>query len=168
MNYELDKLNEKIKLIEKLEIAPVDEKTWHEICLTPARHERDLILAIAKATFPLGENFTLHTNEVKFTLNGFNVELPTCVMTGVKVDLRWFKPLYGEPPKEYRRHENMRKYFELLDSGDCTWYDLACCRCNDINIRSSKFRIFLWWFGKAKWRKVDRNKWEDMFRHEDN
>lgn len=167
MNQEMKELQEKINLIETLEIAPVDEKTWHKICLTPARYDTDLILAIAKATFPQGKNFRRYPNEIKFTLNGFNIELPTSAITGIKIDLSWFKPNYGEPPKEYRRFKNMRKYFELLDSNNYTWYDLACCRCNSNQIKENKFKLFMWWFCKVKWHKVDRQKWEDMFKHED-
>lgn len=167
INNEIEKLEKQRSLIENLEIKAVDEKTWHEICLTPARDQRELIRAIAKATFPQGENFKVRANEVVFTLNGFTIELPTCATKGIKIDLRWFKPSYKEPPKEYRRFNNMRKYFDLLDNGNYTWYDLACCRCNSNQIKENKFKLFMWWFCKAKWHKVDRQKWEDMFKHED-
>lgn len=167
MNRELSNLKEKINLIENLEIAPVDEETWHKICLTPVRYEGDLLLEIAKATFPQGENFEIYPNEVIFTLNGFNIKLPTCAYTGIEIDLSWFKPNYKEEPKEYRRYNKMRRYFELLDSGDYTWYELASSRYTFQPHQYTKTRLFVWWFAKGKWRKVDRNKWEERFKTED-
>lgn len=170
----LEKIDKRIKdlqdqrdLIEGLEIGPVDEKTWREICLTPARSDSELMIAIAKATFPEGEHFTNNGNLIIFTLNGFSVEVPTYSTTGITIGLGWYKPSYKEPPNEYRRFKSMRKYFELLDSGVYTWYDLACCRCNSTYISENKLRLFIWWFSKYKWRKIDRKKWDDMFEHED-
>lgn len=167
MNKELDNLKEKINLIENLEIAPVDEETWHKICLTPARYDADFLLEIAKATFPDGENFTKYSNEVIFTLNGFKVKVPTCAYNGVEIDLSWFKPDYKKEPTEYRRFDKMRRYFELLDSGNYTWYELASCRYTLHPSQYTKTRLFIWWFTKGKWHKVDRAKWEERFKIED-
>ena len=102
LNCELEQLNKNIKLIENLKIESVDEKTWHEICLTPARYKKDLIIEIAKKTFPNGENFEKCANYIYFTLNGFDIKIPICAERGIIIDLKWFKPMYGEPPKEYR------------------------------------------------------------------
>ncbi|MBQ8998708.1 MAG: hypothetical protein IJ086_08505 [Clostridium sp.] len=167
MNKELNDLKGKINLIENLEVAPVDEETWHKICLTPARYEDDLLLAIAKATFPQGKNFIRYSNEVIFTLNGFTIKLYTCAYTGIEIDLNWFKSNYKEEPKEYRRFDKMRRYFELLDSGNYTWYELASSRCTLYPHQYTKTRLFIWWFTQGKWHKVDRSKWEERFRIED-
>ena len=166
INDEIKELERKRELIENLKIAAVDEKTWHEICLTPARYEHELIEEIAKATFPQGKNFEVGVNEVEFTLNGFNIELPTCTYKGIKIDLRWFKPDYKEPPEIVNRYEHMKRYFELLDSKNYTWYDLAKCRCG-CRDEWNKLKMFIWWFREAKWHKVDRSKWEDAFKDED-
>lgn len=162
MDKEIKDLQSKRDLIESLKIEKVDEKTWHEICLTPARHS-DLLLEIAEKTFPQGENFERGTNEITFTLNGFDIELPTSAINGIKiVNIRdWYYPNIPEPVKS-TRYEDMERYFKLLDSGKYTWYDLAYCRnTNRKNI--SKFKLFVWWFCKAKWRNIDRSAWEEQF-----
>ena len=167
MNKELNDLKERINMIESLKIAPVDEKIWHKICLTPARYEDDFLLEIAKATFPQGEDFERYPNEVVFTLNGFNIKLPTSACTGIEIDLSWFNPNYKEEPKEYRNYSRMRRYFELLDSENYTWYELASSKCEFHPNYCTKIKLFVWWFTKGKWEKVDRTEWEERFRLED-
>lgn len=167
----LDKLEEeknlienKIKLISNLNVSGVDEKLWHELCETPFR-ESSLSLVVARELFPLGDNFKRCPNEVEFEMMGFNLSLPTSRSKGIIVDMRWYKPHCLEDFTVRPRYVKMRRYFELLDSGNYSWYDLAKCRCTreDFN----KVQLFLWWFFKAKWRKVDRQKWMEAFDEDD-
>lgn len=159
-------LNQQIDMILKLEVKPVTEDEWHEICLTPARHT-NMMCELAKAIFPNGKDFKRNTNEVTFKLNGFDVSIPTCAIKGVKIDTHWYKHEYAENVEIKSEFINMRKYFNLIDSKNYTWYDLALCRCNHRKTKSSKLKLFIWWFTKAKWHKVDRENWEVLFEKED-
>ena len=159
-----DKLNRQIDMIEKLlKIEPVTEDVWHELCNTPARHN-DILLDIAEATFTEGEDFERCPNEVVFTMNGFNVSVPTSAITGITIDMKWYRPILLEDFKPLNQHKKMRRYFELLDSGHASWYELAQSRCR---INFNKFQLFRWWFLKGKWHKVNREEWEKIFDEED-
>ena len=95
-------------------------------------------------------------------LNGFEITLPTYARNGIEIDLTWFDIFYKVPPKMDNQYEDMRRYFKLLDNREYDWYELAKCRCLFCD-EWSKFKMFVWWFGKAKWHKVDRCKWEERF-----
>lgn len=157
-------IENKIELINSLNICDIDEKLWHELCETPFR-ESALSLVVARELFPLGDNFKRNPNEIKFEMMGFNLSLPTSRAKGIIVDMSWYKPHYFKEFTVRPRHTKMRRYFELLDSGNYSWYDLAKCRCTreDFN----KIQLFLWWFFKAKWHKVDRQKWMEAFEEDD-
>lgn len=159
-----DKLNRQIDMIEKLlKIEPVTEDVWHELCNTPARYN-DILLDIAEVTFPEGEDFEMCANEVAFKMNGFNISVPTSTIRGITIDMRWYKPFILEDFKPLNQHKKMRRYFELLDSGHASWYELAQSRCR---INFNKFQLFRWWFLKGKWHKVNREEWEKIFDEED-
>lgn len=159
-----NKLNDQIDMVANLEIAPVTEDEWHQLCETPVRYN-DILLDIAKETFPLGEDFVRNANDVSFKMNGFRVSVPTSRTKGVTIDVFWYEEKYLKDFISSNRYSKMREYFELLDSGNYKWYELAKCRNTMYNV--SKFKLFLWWFFKAKWRKVDRDKWEKLFEEED-
>lgn len=160
---DIAKSRNQIYLIENLDIAPVTEDEWHLICKTPIRYD-DVLLEVAKKTFPLGEEFVRNSNDVKFKMNGFNITVPTCNIKGVVIDTYWYDERYLKEFIPSNQHSKMRRYFSLLDGKKCSWYELARCR-NTVDDYST-FKLFFWWFFKAKWRKVDRAKWEKAFKEE--
>lgn len=164
MKNKLNELNKEIKFIEDLKIGKVDEETWHKICLTPIRYDYKILKEIAKATFPEGYNFNCCSNEIEFNINGFLVTVPTTGCRGINIKLDWYSHGKNYEYKPNNRFYKMRKYFELLDSGNYTWYDLAKTRRT---YDTNKVNLFLWWFLKAKWHKVDRERWENAFNNED-
>ena len=160
-----ESIDSKISLLSSFDInGVVDEKMWHDLCETPFR-ESSLSVMVANKIFPLGENFKIRANSVDFEMLGFSISLPTTRDKGVIVDMNWFKPHYLEDFTVRPRYAKMRKYFELLDSGNYSWYDLAKCRCTREEF--NKAQLFLWWFLKGKWHKVDRQKWIEAFEDDD-
>lgn len=158
-----DELNKQIDMIKKLEIKPVTEDEWYKLCETPVRYN-DVLLDIAEVTFPEGEDFEMCANEVAFKMNGFDISVSTSAIRGITIDMRWYKPFILEDFEPLNRYEKMRRYFELLDSGRASWYELAQSRCR---VNFNKFQLFRWWFLKGKWHKVNREKWEKVFDEED-
>lgn len=165
MEQEKDKLEQQIEMIKNLEIKPVTQEEWARLCETLIRHS-NIILDIAKETFPSGYNFAKDSNYVVFHIDKFKVQVPIHRSSVIKIDSKWYKHSYAEYEKPKKHHLKMRRYFDLLDSGKYTWYDLACCR-NNCYEDFGKFKLFIWWFAKAKWRKIDRNKWEKEFAFDD-
>lgn len=158
-----NKLNEQIEMIENLKIEPVTEKVWHELCQTPLRYN-DILLDIAEVTFPEGDYFERHANEVSFEINGFDISIPTSLAEGITIDMKWYKPYILEDFKPQNRYKKMRRYFELIDRGNCKWHELAEVRCN---AKFNKTQLFIWWFLEGKWHKVNRKEWEKRFSEED-
>lgn len=165
LNDEIINLTSQVELIENLKIEPVSSDRWHKICETPLRYT-DTILDIAKCTFPYGKNFSKTANDVIFTVNGFKVYVPIDKTKGIVIDTSWYKKSILNDFRPWTQYGRMRDYFELIDSKDYTWYDLAMCRYNN-NKNKSKKGLFIWWFTKAKWKKVDRELWENAFEIED-
>lgn len=161
-----DKLNKQIAMVEGLKIEPVTQDMWSELCLTPIRYD-DILLDIAEVTFPYGCDFERYPNEVVFDVNGFEVSVPTSAMVGITIDMGWYTPNKFKEFKRSNKYSDMRRYFELLDRGVYNWYDLAMCRCGNVAYRNNKLKLFIWWFTKAKWIKIDRAIWEDRFLVED-
>lgn len=157
-------VTKQIKMIENLKIEPVKEYKWHELCKTPVRYT-DIILEIAKVTFPYGENFTKkNPNEIAFEINGFNITIPTTDVKGIVIDMKWCKPYMLQDFKPQNQYKNMRKYFELIEKGNHNWYELAKCRCN---MNLTRKQLFRWWFLKGKWHIVDKNFWKEKIQLED-
>lgn len=161
---EIDVLQNQLNLIRNLEIKAVDIDTWKAICETPLRNS-EILLDIIEKTFPMGENFRLGSNYVSFEIDGISVQIPTYRSSVIKIDMSWYKKSESKPYIR-NQYEKMREYFNFLDSGNYTWYDLANCRCSH-RVDWSKSRLFVWWYTKAKWRKVDKDKWEERFAIED-
>lgn len=166
MMKERDNLNNQIEKVKNLEIKPVTQDEWLKLCETPIRYS-NIILELAKETFPNGVNFKRTPNEVKFELYGFEVLIPTHQSKVVKIDTHWYSKYYNKEIEVISSYKYMRKYFELLDSGTYNWYDLAYCRCAQRD-EFSKFKLFMWWFIGGKWRKVNRVAWNDLFKKEEN
>lgn len=164
LNKEMYILEKQMDLIKNLKIRAVSINEWREICETPLRSS-DLLIEIAKATFPDGYDFKNKANYVSFKIDDIAIELPTYGRSVIKIDMNWYKKPESKPYIS-NQHEKMRLYFKLLDSGEYTWYDLAKQRRIG-SADCSKFKLFIWWHFKAKFRKVDRAKWEKEFALED-
>lgn len=164
LNNKKDEINNQIKMIENLKIEPVTEDEWHELCKTPVRYS-DMLLKIAEVTFPYGKNFTKkNPNEILFEIDGFNISMSTTSLKGIIVDMKWYRLYLLEDFKPQNRYKNMRKYFELVEQGNHDWYELAKCRCN---AKLSRKQLFMWWFLRGEWHKVDKNFWKEKIQLED-
>lgn len=161
---DIGRLEYRKELIENLEIKNVSIEEWGELCRTPLRYD-DLLVDIAKETFPQGYDFKRDCNYIEFSINDISMKLPTHDSKLLIIDLDWLKD-YHRQPLIKNRYGDMRKYFELIDSGKYTWYDLAMCGCHQRN-KLSKFNLFLWYVFNGRWSKIDRDKWEYEFKLED-
>lgn len=171
----IDEIEEKIcelkhqkKLIENLDIEPITITEWMELCKTPLRYN-DILLELAKATFPNGYDFKRTPNHVCFKIKDIEIRVPTYSSSTINIDMSWYsnKDIVFQKLNISMRYSHMRKYFELLDSGNYTWYDLAKCRCEIAPYRYSKFKLFIWWFTKGRKLEVNREYWEKIFELED-
>lgn len=163
LNIDKDRINNKINLIRNLKIEPVTEDTWKQLCDTPLRYN-DILLDLAKVTFPYGKDFKRNINDISFKMNGFTISVPTCKSSGITIDMEWYNPSKLKDFIPQDRYKKMRRYFELLDDSNSKWYDLAESRCSSNLTRPQLFR---WWILKGKWQKINREKWEKKFKLED-
>ena len=60
---------------------------------------------------------------------------------------------------------NMREYFKTLDSNG-SWIELFNLRFPNHKYYS-KYRKFILWFGKYKWKKTNREEWKKKFKEEE-
>lgn len=87
---EILECKEQIEVVKNIDFnAPVDEDTWHEICLTPLRTS-DLMGKLLKNIFPNAEDIKVGSNYVVFTLYGFKCFLPTSDYYQIEVDTSWY------------------------------------------------------------------------------
>lgn len=87
---EILECKEQIEVVKNIDFnAPVDEDTWHEICLTPLRTS-DLMGKLLKNIFPNAEDIKVGSNYVVFTLYGFKCFLPTSDYYNIEVDTSWY------------------------------------------------------------------------------
>lgn len=164
LNNKKDEINNQIKMIENLKTEPVTEDEWHELCKTPVRYS-DILLKIAEVTFPYGKNFTKkNPNEISFEINGFNITIPTTAIKGITIDMKWYKSYILQDFEPQNRYKNMRRYFELIEQDNHSWYEIAKCRCN---ANLTKKQLFMWWFLIGKWHRVDKDFWKEKIQLED-
>lgn len=164
LDKDISVLENQKKLIENLEIKSVDIDMWGLINETPLRNSK-ILLDILSETFPDGDYFKLNPNSVHFTLHDIDIKVPTCRDKRVYIDLSWYaKPNYK--PITINKHKYMRKYFNLLESGDYSWIDLAKIR-HSKGFNCLKLELFLWWNLYGRYKKVDIEKWQNTFKKED-
>lgn len=165
---DISEMNERIALLEKLDISkPVDEKKWHEICETPLRSSEEMC-CIAKNIFPNATDLKTGPNAVYFNLYGIKCALPTSRAYGIEVLLDWWNPLPYTNLPLYVEDDVKRKkeYFEMQDAGSKDWKKMAVLKAYPY-IRPSHrtwYKAVLW-FGKWRWKKIDRKSWEDKYQH---
>ena len=80
-----DIISKQIDMLNNLELKSVNEEEWRRICETPLRY-KDVILEIAKATFPNGTDFIRTPNNVKFKIMDFEVLIPTSRNYGIEIE----------------------------------------------------------------------------------
>lgn len=159
INKDIDKLSKQANYIKNFNLNnDITFEDWKTIRETPLRYDKNFLINVAESLVPEGEQFQYDPNGISFRLNGIKVILPLCSSEYIEVHLNH---LYVSKPCMSRKFERMRNYFELIDKGGYSWYDLAQCRYSYHT--DSKIRLFIWWFLKAKWRKVDRDRWEKEF-----
>lgn len=159
LNEEAVSVNEKISLIESLDISkPVTQDKWHAICETPLRGS-NLLKIIVKNTFPLAENITIGCNYVYFEMLGFDVQIPTFRSNSINVDTSWYCKDHGEPVCVYDAYvENMIEYFHAVDN-KLGWYECAKHRIQHGKTYKKWFLFTAWWM-KYRWKAPNRQEFE--------
>lgn len=145
---------------------PVNEKIWHEICDTPLRTS-DLLGVLVKNIFPNAEDISIGYNYVYFNLYGFKCALPTSRCNGTYIETGWYQKDNGQPtlPESFSQY-HMRKYFQAKDNKE-NWEVLFDERLSSYK-SCKKWIKFIMWFGHYKWKKIDREKWEEVFAENQN
>lgn len=164
---DIEEKETQVKLIQQLDInKSLTEKEWHQICLTPLRGS-DLLGNLLKNIFPHSTNIKVCANYVYFNLYDFHCKIPTYTKECIKVDTSWNKDLI-RPTLENSMNwnsRNMREYFKTLDSNG-SWIELFNLRFPKHKYYS-KYRKFILWFGKYKWKKTNREEWQKKFKEEE-
>lgn len=93
IDLEIDDLLEQKHILQALNVNEVvTEQNWHKICHTSLRTS-DIMEKLCKNIFPEAEDIKVGCNYVSFVLYDFNCYIPTSNITGIEVDLSWFKKL---------------------------------------------------------------------------
>ena len=160
MEEDQKELQQKIKYVKDFDFSvPVTEEQWHQICETPLRWT-DVMAHLVKNRFPNAEHIKVTANDVVFDLEGFSVRIPTSRTPGINVDTSWYYKKLTEPEIHLSPAlKSMKRYFELLDSGKASWYELARAR---INRPYSKGYLFLVWHLCYKWKNPKRELFDQL------
>ena len=164
---EKQEIENRINLIQSIDWAkPVTEDVWHEICETPLRGT-DLLKVLVTNIFPEAEDIRVGANYVNFKLRGFDVQIPTSRCRGINVGTNWYKNPNAtviEPRIHSETTKYMKMYFDAVDNKE-GWKKQAKARLHRAGYND--FGLFIAWFGKYKWKKVDRECFEKQYQTEE-
>lgn len=149
---------------------PVDEDDWHKLCETSLRYS-PVLDELVKNTFPSAINIVRNANYVNFELHGFRIQIPTGRIHGINIATDWYSDMKSRESYcyfVYSKHSqymlSMRKYFDAVDN-HLGWKAKAKARC-DIADKHNIVWLFFWWFGRHKWKHIDRAYFEKKWNEE--
>lgn len=167
---EKTEIEQRISLVKSIDWSkPVTEDEWHELCETSIRTS-PLLAVLVKNIFPNAEDINIGCNYAYFDLYGFKIQIPTSRCRGINIATNdWYRDV-----KYTRKHRgnahtlqmmDVMAYFNAVDN-KLGWKEQAKHRLyNSHNM--SDFELFIKWFGKYKWKKVDRAKWQARWDEEE-
>lgn len=164
---EKQEIENRISLIQSIDWnKPVTEDVWHEICETPIRGT-DLLKILVTNIFPEAEDIKIGANYVNFKLRGFDIQIPTSRCRGINIGTSWYKnpnTVCIEPRVHSETTTYMKMYFDAVDNKE-GWKKQAQARLHRAGYND--FGLFIAWFGRYKWKKVDREHFERQYKNEE-
>jgi hypothetical protein len=167
---EKTEIERRIALVKSIDwTKPVTEDEWHELCETSIRTS-PLLAVLVKNIFPNAENITIGCNYAYFELYGYKIQIPNSRCRGINIatsdwynDIKYSREHRGDPHPPLTRE--VMAYFDAVDNKR-GWKEQAKHRLYHASTMSD-FELFIKWFGKYKWKKVDRAKWEAKWEEEE-
>lgn len=163
-------IEQRIALVKSIDWSkPVTEDEWHELCETSIRTS-PLLAVLVKNIFPNAENINVGCNYVYFDLYGYKIQIPNSRCRGINIATSdWYNDIKYSKENRSPMHTpntlDVMAYFDAVDNKR-GWKEQAKHRLYRSSSMSD-LELFIKWFGKYKWKKVDRAKWEERWADEE-
>lgn len=117
LDTEIKELQREKSFLQSLEIRPVTCREWHTICETALRNS-NLLLEIAKQTFPMGSNFKVGCNYVTFEWKKLTICCPTSrqIYFEVRRTDNCGKPIFFDSLYHSERIAAAKTYYETVET----------------------------------------------------